>query len=267
MTKERPQKTAGNIIRDITGSNFYLEEYQEIRKRGIGSVALKPVIDRLVEKERSAHHNYDTDYARQLKLTGSIPGWLDAQTRLDTEDYADEEEKDKLLDTVIDVNDLVAEMIDSGQYDSELVLTGFVEEYLLMSGADSETIEYASGAFKHLISGMRQEVAAESAINEVPGVNSVRRSSRAEEKEGIDLVVDYLDFPLVFLDTKSSKLGAEDANKKARSGDTNYIIWTGFSNHDFGDRLTLPMQVIRGKVGHYQELLDSITNNRTVVNY
>lgn len=253
--RKRLQTHPAELLNSIIRSDEFLKQRKLDTKGVIARTALF-----LADSEVEANRGYETDESRQLKLIAILPDWLKAQRKLDADrDSMTRQEKDEVLQPVLEFNHIVREMIDTEQYSRMSEITSFISNILLRQRASKEIIQYAVQSANQTINGMRHEIAAESVLSITPGVDSVESADSADELSGRDINIEYYGRRFG-IDIKASEKGAEDA--MLRSHNYEYTaLRSGFSSRDFGDRLILDKSSLLEKVAYYQDVLERLASS------
>lgn len=115
-------------------------------------------------------------------------------------------------------------------------------------------IRYTIDRTKAVVNGMRHEIAAESVLSWLRGVDEINSAGIEDEIEGKDIILNYRG-RILALDIKSSKDSALNAMMNRRGRDKSVPIWSGFSNRDFGDNLILTNEQLHSRDSYYLEQL------------
>ena len=268
MEKENRRTSPEKIITEAFASNEFLEvgasNHRKMGEKAIGIFTLGEVIYRISKRKTIENKGYDTPESLQFKLAALLPSFISSQRKLDSKrDSLNKTEKAKALEDVIGINHIVRELIESETYDTVNQLTQFAGNYFRSIGQSAAVINYAGEKMREVVQGMRHEIAAQSVLNNIPGVEDVTECTSAEdERRGRDVRVTYKGISF-FFDIKASERGANDANKKkqAYNFDDSIAIWSGFSWDDFGNKLIPPSDVLGEKESYFVELLDGLVED------
>ena len=226
-----------------------------LRRKAVIVMAAQALSERLGRTRK-----YESDQTRQLALMAATPNWLLAKRQLDQHGKMMERpEKKKLLGPIITFNHALRKIIDAEQCSRMQQLTDFVGGVALTMGKSEEIARYAENAAQITLVGMRQEIAAESALSSMREVHGIRGANDEEELDGIDIVVNYNGVK-VGIDIKSSQAAADEANAIARKHrDAKYMaVWSGFTGRDFGDKLILENWQLGNQQGYYRSVMDAV---------
>lgn len=256
--------TARELISGIILSDEYLRE-RDRGVAGMGAIALSA--SRLAVNVAEANHGYETDQSRQLRLISALPKWLRAEHDLDTRRSGmTENDLNSSLESVIEFNHALREIIDNETYTKMSDVMRFVSETLLIARVKGPAIKYAAEQLQSVLDGMRHEVASESVLSSLPEVESVRgASSIEEERQGKDVIVTMIDGREIALDIKSTQRSADKANLERRGSDYR-AVWSGFTWDDFGDELLPTDERLRSGEPHFRKILEGSRSHMSVAN-
>ncbi len=261
---EQRIKQPSEILRGITGSAEFLEQ----RNRRTGGAVLQEVLSpieaaakRMADDIKRENYGYDNDESRQLRLVGVLPSFIKSQRQLDVRrDDMSSAEYRNMMEPVDELNHLMREMIDSEQITKRSETVQFVKEILLRNRAPVEIINYAAGRTHDILTGMCNEIASESVIRMIPGVDDVESATdRRDESLGRDLVVyGYRGIDEIPIDIKTSPFGIRKSEQQSiylrPSGA--FVLQSGFSSEDFGDALIPDIATLKSKIPYYTKQLD-----------
>lgn len=273
----------GSGVAEIAWGIVKSSEYQERQRRiiqGIGRAATREVnpknlgeiVNRYIAsgvaddilKERG-----DTDKAPEykiLELIQKMPCWICAEEKLESYRngvFYERNNKIREKETVVAFNKVVRDIISEGQYTRKSELISDIENAMRYLDYSYKEVKNAHRFLNYVINGMRHEIAAEMALNEVEGVQAVYTSSVEGDLAGTDILVEYVRGDEIYVfgfDIKSTKTAARKANNDKDCVDT---IWSGFNHKagDFGydgDILIPKRRVIRGKISYYKNILEEM---------
>lgn len=261
--KNRTQKSPAEILDTIAKSDELLREKA---KNPMAKVALNNVAMILADKIGADNRGYETDESRQMRLIGILPDWIRNERHLDANRRSmSRQEKIDTLEPIIQFNHILREMIDTEQYTSMPEIVQFIQQSLLHMRASREIIQYAVSSARSTLNGMRHEIAAESVLSMLPKVEGIRGATAEEELEGKDIIVEYAGRELA-LDVKASRRGEQEALAKSWNSDT-LPVWSGFTNEDFGNQLTLGRERLEAKTAYYQNILSHAVSQQGIALY
>ena len=261
--KSRIQKSPAELLNTIAKSDELLREKA---KNPMAKVALSSVAMRLADKIGENNKGYETDESRQMRLIGILPDWIRNERYLDDNRQSmSRQEKIDTLGPIIQFNHILREMIDTEQYTTMPEIVQFIQQALLHMRESREVIQYAVSSARSTLNGMRHEIAAESVLSMLPKVEGIRGATAEEELEGKDIIVEYTGRALA-LDIKASQRGEQEALAKSWNSDT-LPVWSGFTNDDFGNQLTLRREHLMAKSAYYQNILSHAVSQQRVALY
>lgn len=231
------------------------EALAERAKRPLGGVAVGAVASVRAQSIKEGNHGYDNSESRQLRLVAMMTDFAEAQLTLDEyRGSMSRTEIVKTLEPIITYNHVLREMIDTEQYSTVSEILRFVGGSLLYLGFEQDVIRYTIDRTKAVVNGMRHEIAAESVLSWLRGVDEINSAGIEDEIEGKDIILNYRG-RILALDIKSSKDSALNAMMNRRGRDKSVPIWSGFSNRDFGDNLILMNEQLHSRDSYYLEQL------------
>ena len=252
------------IVDTISRSNEHLETIGDRSAYRVHLGALALTADKLADSQVESNRGYETNESRQYRLIGALPNWLRAEHNLSTRrKNMDRQEYVESMSSVIEFNHILREIIDTETYTRMTEVTGFVSEVLLSARVSGSTIKYATQSLVSVLDGMRHEIASESVLSDLPGVEDIRGADTIEEEmRGMDIIFTYEGTQLA-LDIKSTQRAADEANHKSR-GSNYYAIWSGFTWDDFGDSLLPTKEQLIRKRPHFTNQLGRIVSRKLV---
>ncbi len=251
--------TASTVISEIARSNEFLER----RDKEVGRVALAGAAWAIAERHIEENNGYETPATLQQKLIGTLPAWLSAQVTLDQHRHEmSRQEKHETLEPVVELNHILREMIDREVYTTMSEAMTFAGEALQRMKYQPNVINYASQQLRGILDGMRHEIASESVLIDLPGVDDVRSGDGVDDElKGKDIWVMFDDGHEVGIDIKSTERAAREANADLRHSD--YLaVWSGFDWEDFGDNLVPDRETIAHKRHHIASTVAYLRRNK-----
>ena len=275
----------GSGVAEIAWGIVESSEYQERLRKivlGIGRAATREfnpessyrLVDRYVASgvaDDVLRERIDTRKTPEdgiLELIRVMPYWIRAEEKLESYRngvFYERNNKIREKETVVAFNKVVRDIISEGRYNRKSELISDIQGAMDCLGYGDEEIENAYKFLAHVINGMRHEIAAEMALNEVEGVQAVYVSSVEGDLAGTDILVEYVRDGNIYVfgfDIKSTKTAARKANNDKYCMDYR-AIWSGFNHKagDFGydeDGLIPKKRVIRGKISYYKGVLEEM---------
>lgn len=229
-----------NYIRAIEASKPYLEaRSQEPNNR---TLAIGKTATRIVENKLAWSEHLDI-HTQAIHVIGKLGPFVEANRQLDnlrlrkeSGEWVDKAEKNQFLDEVTEYNHVLHGLIDSNPQLTPGQLLDFVAKAQLTISS-VEDAKYAVARTREVITGMKQEIAVESALYQIEGVEDIERGSVEEDRRGIDLKCTFYGEPLK-IDAKSSQRGVDSAVARARSNGyepDKLVTWSGINSSEFGE--------------------------------
>ncbi|MGB2786925.1 MAG: hypothetical protein WBB94_00910 [Candidatus Saccharimonadaceae bacterium] len=204
------------------------------------------------------HGGFATLDVLQERLIGLIPQFIDVQTKLNKVNLHPTQ-AGALLRQIMPFNHTIGEIIEMAPNVRLSDLMKFIKGAAMNSLADTSGVSVLDRECRIVIHGFRNEINAEKVLWLIDGVEDVQKATVSQELRHIDRVVTYKGEEL-YLDVKSSEADAAYANRMMR--DVNMrAIWSGFTTEDFGDKLSLPDELINREVPYYQDMLDDMLDS------
>lgn len=248
---------ARNVFEKIVRSDEFLRgSHNSVR---LGGVAL--TAGNLSEQLREKNQGYPTPESMQLELISVLPEYLRAQHEFDiNRDSMSRNEKRTALESIIPLNHVPRDIIDNELYTRVSDITRFVSEILLKTGCSREIISYARSSVEGVLNGMRHEIASESVLSSLPGVEIVEMPEGTDEVEeemrGRDILIKYMG-QVIALDIKASEQSASSANAESNHRGYN-AVWSGFTNDDFGGMLIPTRKMLVAKKIYFRNVINRI---------
>lgn len=237
----------------------------QIGRKGFELTLSETAISR-AERFTNEHNGYATLDVLQERLIGLLPTFIDAQVELNRGNLHPAR-AGALLREIMIFNHTIGDIIEMAPNARMSDLMKFIKGAAMFSLADVDRARILDRECRIVIHGFRNEIGAEAVLWLVDGVEDVQKATVEQELRHVDRVVTYRGEEL-YLDVKSNEADARHANRMMRDVRTR-AIWSGFTAEDFGDKLSLPMDIIEQEVPYYQDMLedmlDSIKNRAKAV--
>lgn len=248
-----------DIVDDLTRSPDFLARRgslkPELGRKGF-ELALSQTARAAADKSMAQHGGFETMESLQQRLIGMMPEFVVAQDVLDSGAYIDQNRKRKLLRTTVEYNHIIGELIERMPEGSLSGLLSFIQRGALLALANPASAQRLSNRTHFIASGQRHEVASEAALWLVEGVSDVQKPTFLQELSHIDRVVTYGGEEWG-LDIKSNDRSARLMNTKITDPRIR-AVWSGFTDAEFGDKLSLPQNIIEREAPFYEEQLEDM---------
>lgn len=275
----------GSGVAEIAWGIVESSEYQERQRRiiqGIGRAAtrefnpknLGEIVNRYIAADvandtlRERGDIDKTPEDRILELIQIMPYWIQSEKNLESYRkgvFYERNNKIREKETVVAFNKILRAIVSEGQYTRKSELISDIENAMRYLDYSYKEVKNAHRFLNYVINGIRHEIAAEMALNEVEGVQAVYTSSVEGDLAGTDILVEYVRGNKIYIfsfDIKSTKTAAREANNDKYYRDY-CAIGSGFNHKagDFGydgDILIPKRRVIRGKISYYKNILEEM---------
>lgn len=253
MTMNKEPFSASKTIKEVVHSDEYLQAPRGLAlPKAIASVALG-LVGYDSQQPEEVHRDNE---ALQKVVIGLLPSAYESQNELtQNRQQMHPTEVGHHLNQVIRYNQALRELIDNNPSVLMRDMMKFVNESASIMYSDPSDVRGIVEQTRARLDGMRHEVAAEAMFWQIPNVVDVRPATPAEDKRGIDVVVEYEDGSTEGFDIKSTSRAANEVNEKSHKP---RALWTGLEWEDFGGQLRIPQQELEEHLPRFKREVASL---------